>query len=542
MTRPSSSENSEKTSLTPGSVGPLFRVPTTPSELNALLDDPLAPSIIRQFPSVLLHRMLCSIGRADMVEVLALARPEQVREILDLEIWQGDRLQLDEALDWLCFLTTLPDEVRKRDLKALDIELIGYVLKQNTQIHLVEEGTLPDEAEGNLHGTPDGWFVLELTAQEQAQVQQTVALVDALYQDDPEEARRLLHKLMGELPTELEEWSLRWRNNRLEDLGFADPQEALLLYAYLDPASVHPSEGSVDRPPRADPEPSLGKELMGLPSEPTSFWNKATARIIDPTDRARLSDALLALSNRALAADRIHPADLESGERSLQALHCRLSLGLEHLSGGDLERSTVALAGVGLLRIARLGHSLVLDLRRRLMGPLREGKLGRQPGKADRLDPPLAQQIAALCTPRPHYYEADTDQTRPFCTLQDLAVARKWVDQALAAAELVQHLELPSPLPTGATFGDLYRTAMVNRCLSRQGPLDRPALQRFLREVVQQGQLDLAVFPPSLDQTATPATQRLIEDWLRALKEQLGQLDPNQLDLRFVGGLWLTHD
>jgi hypothetical protein len=520
--------------------GSLARIPRSTAELNALLDDPRTPALLRQLASVTLHRVTVALGRADCTDLLAIATPEQVRELLDLEVWRDGAIDPGEALDWISFLLReLPEQAALRDLRALDVELIALLILRQATIHLADELDPDREPEGQLHSTPDGWFVVELRGESPERSQQVVELIDALYRAGADEARRLLQAATWELPLELEELERRWRDGRLQDLGFADPGDALALYAYLAPGSVALDERSGDRPPAADPEPVGRDALVAVP--PTgSFLGRALAAITDEQERDRLSRALAALGNRAVAADRVPASDLEGIERSLRALHARLSLGLEHLAGGDLERARALLGGVALIRIARVGHSLVLDLRRPLQAPLRAGELGSAPGRCDRLDPPLAEQLAALAAPRPAFYDRESGERRPFRDRHDLATAGEWIADALAVLELARGLGLDRvAAPAHLSFGDLYRSAIVVNLLGE--PQVRAVGEQDLRRFLAiRGRDAIARAADDLPAAFAGRPRRWVERWLRELSEHLGALDPERLELRFVGGLWLA--
>jgi hypothetical protein len=510
------------------------------AQLNALLDDPRAPALVKEMPSVQLHRLVTQVGKQDSAELLALARPEQIRELLDLELWAGDRLLVDEALDWLQVLIALPSPVRRRSIRGLDVELVGAVLLRRARVHLIEDPDsdwIPEEGRPLLR-TPDGWFLLEVLTEEPGEQEQLRELVNQLYVDEPEATRGLLHNLVGEQPDELEEMSYRWRNGRLQDLGFADPEEALGVYAYLDPRSVSPSEGTADRPLRSDPESQGSTDLVQILPAADSFWHRGVALVEQEEERRRIAAALLAVSNRAMAADRVHPADLPGARESLEGLHARLSVGLEHLAGGDPARAPAVLAGVALLRIARVGHSLALDVRRRLQAPLRGSLLGSAPGKIDRLDPPLSLQIGALLGGRPGRYVLEDRRAHPFHSLAQLAEAESWIARARVAGELADRQGPARPWPAGLTFGDLYRTAVANRLLSREGPLDGAAVARLVREQLRSGELERAL-PALVEAAGEPIPRDLAAEWLRELDARLRRLDPEHLDLRLVSGLWL---
>lgn len=523
-------------------LGALLHRPQDADDIaNDILEDPTAAQWLPEVPSPLLHRLICEIGMGDAPELMELISGDQVREVLDLELWQGDRLKLDEALDWVHFLSDLSDEVAMRHIHALDIELLGFLLISWGRIYLVDDGNVPDEPEGALWSSPDNWFVVEVLTRSKAQGDQVNTLLDKLYIEEPEETRTLLQNLLWELPTELEEWSYRWRTARLEDLGFADPQRSLVMYTYLKPTSVVAAEGTADFPLRADTEPvgAAPDALVLAPGEADSFWSRAVAALPGEAERERISTALLSLANHALAADRISHDDSESARGSLDDLHWRLSLGLEHLCGGDLALSAPALASVALMRLARVGHSLGLDLHRALLAPQREGKLGPRPGKASRFDPPFRPPIEALLRPRPRFFDAELGEARAFQTLADLAEARAWIDRAAAEVALMDRLGLPDPMPEDASLGDIFRTRLINAALSRpDGPLDVEALAAFLSEHLAEGKLSEQVRTLAAESAGEDAA--IVVPWLATLEQDLGPLDPKDLDPRFIDGVWLA--
>lgn len=538
-----------------GGAGPQERAPTLlPSApgmelLNTLLEG--GKERVTALASTTLHRIISEVGLTDAYELLELAEPEQVRELLDLEGWSGDRVDVETLLDWTQALSLLSDATGPRHLWGLDVELLAYLLRTQARLYLAQRDELPEEAEGAFYTTPDNWFVVDLLCENELRAEQLTLLIEKLYRDDAERARTLLHNVMWELPSELEESALRWRTGRLQDLGFEDPIEALRVYAYLDPASVRPDEATTDRTLRSDPEPSGETDETALAPLLSGGSFSSTLAGLEPAERARVTRALALLANRVLSADRVNPSDTEHARHSLRMLQGRLSLGLEHLCAGDTTtRGAAVLAQVALARIARLGHSLVLDVAQPALVAARDGLWGRRGGALDLLPPLLQRRIGMLLASRPLF--ANQDPPRPFERRTDLAQARAWVSEALDAAALVPLGARPAEVPVGASLADLFRTSVVNRVLRRpDAPLDEEALRTLLAQhrdpdspvLLSQAIIDGArelmqerLQPSRRD--ILPAA-RLVERFFQELGQAFSHLSSDGLDLRFVDGLLL---
>lgn len=506
---------------------------------------------VQALPPLILNRMVSSLGLDDARQLLAFCKTEQVRDLFDLNVWQGDRIDVGDLSDWMGVVLSLPDEIRAAHLHGLDIELLGFVLRNHCRIYLAED-EIPPESEGDFYGTPDNWFVLDIMGNSEISFDRIRLLIEALYIDDNENARRFIHNVMWELSSQLEEASYRWRSGRLADLGFADPLEALALYAYIDPESVRPDERTLDRRLATDPEPSGETQLREiLPGGDDSLWTRATAQI-EGDEEQRISHALLALANRALVADEISSSDTELAEETLIRLHWQLNVGLEYLSRNDTEAAVEVLKNVALIRIARVGHSLARQVGDRLRPLRRDGSLGRERGSLDLLDPAWIQQIGALVCQRPLYFDTELGASRSIQSLEELRQLGVAVDEVIVAQRIAPKEAMIKPIGHRHCFGNSFRTDLVNGMSARTGALNAAALRFFMEEFVAKTPKDgdparglhddvhvcaNELAANRLQGPLSPLAQRVVDRWLLELAGSLSDLDPADLDTRFIDGL-----
>jgi len=69
--------------------------------LDALLASPDPAAAVAGLSVTELAELIHDVGLDDATELVHLATPEQVRGVLDLELWDKDRLQVERARPWL---------------------------------------------------------------------------------------------------------------------------------------------------------------------------------------------------------------------------------------------------------------------------------------------------------------------------------------------------------------------------------------------------------------------------------------------------------
>src|SRR5580692_3014514 len=341
---------------------------------DALMEAPDLEAAVRALPGDELYYVLHEIGLAEGADILARATSEQLAIMLDFAVWERDQINPAAYGEWLSAIAAAPFERIGRWMKGIDSELLGLILRRGAAIYDLTQGEPPEEPEGTFYPTPDGFFVLDVRVTPVVDdgpdpAKALIGIVDAMYRTDNEFARRIIVGAIGELDAELEESAYRWRQARMADLGFADYYEALEVYRELDPATVRISEeparartivdaGSSPRLPDGDAAlrvPTALAERLG--NTEGSPFARAAQKLTDGDELDDLRFALVALTNRVLAADRIAPGDDEAVAAVLDRLVATLDLAIERLAQGDDERGAKALRTIPLVRVFRLGVS-----------------------------------------------------------------------------------------------------------------------------------------------------------------------------------------
>jgi hypothetical protein len=460
------------------------------NRIDALMNLPNPEQAIRALPGDELYYLLRESDPQDGTELLAYARPEQIQVVLDFGLWTGDHLSPDRLDEWVDVMAAMSIETAESWIKGLDVELVALLIRKGARVYDLEIDPPPDEPVGTFYPTPDGLFVLDVigyqpiaedeydgsdpeTTSEGAppatSTRALIQIIDNLYRADLNFARHILVAVKAELDSELEEMAFRWRQGRMEDLGFIDAYKALEVYRELDPASVRIGElrpGTRVRSAGWDDAAdyslrmpaALAAELGGA-----SLFARSLARVTSPDELKELRAGLVTLTNRVLAAARVSPADDEAVSAQLTRMRCTLDLGVEYLARKDgvldEERAIDAVRTVALPRLFRLGVSLCGKLRALARALSRNGPFAGLPG-IDLVEDPEATVLGAVNRGQPMYPRLLDDPPangeRPFAALADLARATAALERAAGAQAMLLGLGVrPAHLTREARSGTL---------------------------------------------------------------------------------------
>jgi hypothetical protein len=474
---------------------------------DALLEGPDPERAIRALPGDEFYYVVHELGLRDAEDILLLARPEQIQVALDFALWERDQIVPERAGEWIEALAEAPYETIGEWVAGIDVELFALLVRQHARIYDLSVEEPPDEAAGTLYPTPDNLFVLDVTgaptaivgeptqdsdedAGEGTSTRAFIRLIDGLYRADQTLARRLLVGTRSELDSELEELAYRWRQGRMEDLGFSNYYDALEVYRELDPASVHLGEA---QPGKVRVRPLDGRPVEDGARTPTalverltrvgSAFGRGAQGIAQAEEVAELHFALVALTNRVLAADRVTPGDDDAVTSTLERQLATLDLGVEFLARGDAAREIEAVRTVPIVRLFRLGVSLIGKVKRLATTLRRKGPFAAVRGDLVEADEALA--LEAVLRHRPLYAgildDPPSNADRPFGSLADLALATAAIERAAATQALLLGLGVTAAAlaPDASLLDDtgldeaaidaglLARTALVRLVLRR---------------------------------------------------------------------------
>ncbi|MEM9174391.1 MAG: DUF6178 family protein [Myxococcota bacterium] len=298
-----------------------------------------------------------SIGLEDASWLLPMATDTQLVTSFDLDAWSGLTVDPTRLDGWVAALASAEDETLLRAARAVDPEMLVIYLRNHVDVHIK-----PSEQEDPDWQAPDGGQTLEgqfyfVAKDPKDDLAPMLRLLHALFQGDYWLYFRVIQAVREELPTENEEWALRWRTGRLEDLGFPSWDASMRIYGFMRPEamkSVSAETKALDVSSWA--LPVWITELPGIASDERALF-RAT-RELGADERSAVFYALIALSNRIAVADRMELGDPESLPSAIDKATRFASDGLEHVASENGLSLEETLRRVPLERLFRVGTNL----------------------------------------------------------------------------------------------------------------------------------------------------------------------------------------
>jgi hypothetical protein len=460
--------------------------------LNRILDEESPKVFIRRLSEEDFFWIVKRIGEADCLPLLRLASKDQWEYLLDLETWEKDRLDADRVLSWLSRLSDADPARFAVWLFSQGDALFSLLINEKAEVIIRDGEGEADLSEG--YFTLDGLFYIRPIREEDREAIE--GLLRTLAGKDHHAYQALLYGLAAVIPAEVEEELYRFRNGRLAEHGFLSYEEAVAVYAPLDPAVLR-----AEKPPLLLPGRLCSTEEGALiPVSPLMhvgedlLFAEALSRIGDPLLQDRICLEFAGLCNRIVSAD----ASAEEIDSELLSASCRraasyLNLALERLCGKDAEAAARLLQDNSLLTIFRVGYGLAMKMRWEVQSWRKKSLFFQNERTNSFWGTPWEETLEGLCAVRPIYFAGKNVQNpyQDFRTVEDLEETYRRMDQVKAIDRLLMDLSIRRGesirLPAWAeTFHPLLFNRWARAILGIEmspAPLTRKQAEHFFRLV-----------------------------------------------------------
>lgn len=373
--------------------------------IKGIIADPEAAKLVKALEPQEIFWVIKEVGESDALELLELCSPEQIIFFLDMECWERDEFAADKFVEWLGYLLEGGDKKIAELLQYLDREFLTLCLMKTISVGGgIGDFATKEEMEFDWDHTFDNCYFISYRKSNHAP--QIGRFIDIIFRNDRDLYLALMENLRSEIPGEIEELNYQLRSGRLGDLGFPAYEDAISIYAYLDPAAYTREEQK--KHVSGSEEDAISLTLY-VPGE------SLLKRILRTTGSQNLHLELNHLVNNAIVAESSAPPDSETHQVILERVHGYLNIAIEFLSGNNEEDACGILETEPLKKLFQLGRSLILPLRK---------TAGELYAHGDDFSYAASRALLGLKTNHPRFYRGldpeKTDGYREFGNLDDI--------------------------------------------------------------------------------------------------------------------------
>jgi hypothetical protein len=389
------------------------------------------------------------IGLDQALPILLQLSHEQLQAGIDLDCWNRYDFAADNLTEWLTAFAQAGPATLARAFLSLDYVVQLLFLAQTVTVYDPDTDQVPPEDKEHVTSrramTPDGFYLLELKTEIALKIH-PFTLLDAMYQYDPTATHRLLSEVRVDLPTQIEEEALRFRNGRMQDIGFVTPDEAAALFSR--PATRQP----LPRPKPLESGRTRVPSVYAGPLIETTLLQQALSLITDQEFLSRLEQEIVWAINSATIAYGEKTQDIKQITDIAERVRDTISLGLESLLAQQEpdcppDGAAAAVLASDLLNVwsitdlFRHGFAATLGLQQEVRQALREPRFhawynlpeteqSDEPG--DRLERAFVTALLGRHPMRSGFDLANAEEVKAFACLVDINVAHVRLQRLVA--------------------------------------------------------------------------------------------------------------
>ena len=404
--------------------------------LRLILDSPTPAHLVQSLAEEDLFWLVQEIGPEDALPVLSLASNDQWQYLLDLELWEKDRLGNASVNRWLDLLLKAdPHRFLIWGLRE-NLELIELHLSQNIDVRIKEKDESPSDFEEG-YFTLDDVFYIRIRHEEYDQT--VTAFLKRLADHDLNRFQQVMLELVTVQPAEAEENLYRLRNVRLAEKGFLPFEEAIGIYQRLDAEDLLNMGRRVEKPLQEPHLPQPISVSTSLHMEDQGLFFMALRHIGDHHALERLQLEFAGMCNQIISADSLSIREKEDLAAVVRKACGYLDIGLQELDAGDPDKGARLVQKYALNQIFRVGYGAGLQLKWKVEKWVKNSWFVKQAMGLSFWGLEWEGLLEGLLRKRPLYYAGlrEGEPYREFKALEEITRSHKAVDQIMALDRLL---------------------------------------------------------------------------------------------------------
>ncbi len=541
--------------------------------LDMILDAPSPATLVQSFPDQDLYYLMHKIGPYDFIPVLALARSDQWEYIMDVEVWDNDRLDP-------VHMTKIFDVLFQADPKRLmrwiikeKPDFFEFYLFRHMEIYIREHDEVPPDKFDDYITLDDKFYFRFPDKPENpdedappADSMHAWELIEKMLRLVADMDLSVFHGLLLEtnalLTAEVEEEQYRLKNVRLAEKGFLPSHEAIGIY---QPTKL----SSVRRRPenyfKTDSEPD-----PDIPLPPQFFHGaikgedllKSALRLFDQDAALMLESELAALINKVISADKIKLRTRQDIEKAINKTCAGLNLGLELILEGrpSAGAAKAAIEQYFLEDIFRTGSRAGIKLKTKAVEWFAKSFMNHRSLPLSFLGEDFLGVAGGLFLERPMYFDNYTtgELYRDFRTIEDITHTNEQLDKIMAIDMILGRIDADTTTFTQGilTYKTLVLTLWAKDRLGLAPTLEpirvedfRQFFTQFFSDAVRNAkdnirQKDFLLWiaqAAHLEEARIPrAFVQVAQDLINELEDEYAGVSPDHIDPRFIPHFMLT--
>ncbi|MCK5835698.1 MAG: hypothetical protein KAH09_00405 [Desulfobacula sp.] len=571
------------------------KILTSQSEkaLDIILDAPSPATLIQSFPDQDLYFLMHQIGIHDFMPILAMATSAQWEYILDVEVWENDRMDIHMMTQAFTLLFKADPKRLLRWVITEKPEFFEFYLFKNMIIKIREHDewtpsdfddyiTLDDKFYFRFphQADPDGQIDTNEVPDHSQEQSPDQDLDQPLFEDAAQLIEKMLralaemdlsvfHGLLLEtnavLSAETEEEQFRLKTLRLAEKGFLPSHEAIGIYQPTDVKSLRKRPANVGNPQVFNPEIPLPPQFFTQFIKGDNLFVKSLG-LLDPDFLFQLQSEIAALINKIVSADRIKIRNKESLEDTIKKATAYLSLGIEVILKGDtrIETARDIISEYFLEDIFRTGSRAGIQLKTKARNWYEKSFVKEKNLPLGFLSEQYLGVIGGLLIDRPMFYDnyQEGNLYRHFKSLTDIHTTDRNLDQIIHLDRILGQLPLDIKSFTHGvlTYKSLILTLWARNRIGldsytecRLKPMDIKQFKPFFADLFSSdtpGKIDdlkgrdLALWAAKTaehpgDELPKPFLE-VLSNLILELGEEYGTITPDHIDPRFMSHFLLA--
>ncbi|MGD9140930.1 MAG: DUF6178 family protein [bacterium] len=437
-------------SLSLGDQAEIFRRSDWLERIKVVKNSDLADELVASMPDEEILLTFKGAGEENGLALIAHCTDDQLRFILDIDLWSRHALDEERVIKWLGYLVSSGEKAVVDFVRACDLELVVVFLTK--LIRLIPFDDAVEMGEELTSIMPDEAFVVQsLVPEETPAIRLLLTTIMAEDRDLYSEIRFSTYRAIA---TETEDEAYRWRNSRLEEKGILEYEEASRIYEGLSESETRELLDGKDRPyyRRAGDIQVPAFYPLGLSSSRVRYL-ELLCGLEEGEVMERIAGDVSYVTNRLLIAGGHEIGDVEATRDALDRLFSFANVGLLHLAERTGRQPAELLEAVCVSNLFRLGLGLALDLGAEADEIGRHCPVVEGLGEYALLEDYHVGVLEGLRRKVPQFYEPGAtadDDYRDFRTPEEIATARAVLAQISVLAEVCfEKLGMLSILPVG---------------------------------------------------------------------------------------------